>query len=498
MFDSVKLRPLGVKVSSLDLRSEQQRADLRKLLFENGFVFLPAHSAAPGAPLLHEDQSLITLAQMFGTLETYHPVNPVVAKVHILETNVDNHPPDSFLRHSDLLWMTVPSRGTVLCAYELPPKGQGKTCFLNSHNMYERLPKELREKLQYMTIRHSVDMTYRRSNYARDFGEEPEGTHQGVHPVIVKHPDTRKPILFADENAHKNFEGSGLSPADDAKLHAEILSYAYEEELYEHDWSKYDVVIWDNYGVQHVARADYTAYRRMHRASSSIPNYRTERYFPTDKDEEKRRDNLMRFFSDPSLYEGKTAFHYDHDTEVGGYKLSSAVAKAASEHLKKLLDEAATGQKVAPRMLDVGAGTGQVALRLLQGFDLMTREWADYMDSSEIMKLEARRRLLYKDYIMQDANEDWSIEDEFYDVTVSAGAIAENMIQAEALENMIRVTKAGGILIVTVEAGYRKGNELLDSLSSTGRIKTLDSQSIAMSSVGPSKHVLYVFSVKRF
>ncbi|MDY6805437.1 MAG: TauD/TfdA family dioxygenase [Cyanobacteriota bacterium] len=271
-----KLKPFGAKLTNVDIDSQEHRDRIRELLYENGVLIIPGDAARNGAREIHADESLLELARLFGKLENYHPVNKSkdsAGRVQILETMGDTGiPADSFLFHSDISWRVNPSCASVLCAKILPPSG-GDTCFQNANHMYQRLSPELKERLHNISGIHSLKEGYSRVNRPDDVKSD----IVSIHPAAIEHPETGVPILYLNENFTVGLVG--MSEEESNALLERVFSEASSPEyILSHSWKLNDVVIWDNYGVQHLAKADYQGLRRMHRVVAHNPHLRTEPY----------------------------------------------------------------------------------------------------------------------------------------------------------------------------------------------------------------------------
>ena len=437
-----QLKPFGVKLTNVDLNSPEQCDRIRELLYKNGVVIIPADGASVGAQPIQADVSLLKLAGLFGKVETYHPVNEAkdsAGKVQILETMGDTGiPADSFLFHSDMSWRVNPSRASVLCGEILPPSG-GNTCFQSANQMYRNLSPELREKLHGINALHSLQKGYARVNRPDDVTND----IQSIHPAVIKHPDTGVPLLYLNPN----FTVSLVGMSD--RESTELLNRVFEEanrpdQVLCHSWTKGDVVIWDNFGVQHLARADYQGLRRMHRVVAHNPYLRTERYVGETGDVQEAIGNIERYLKQDDNQAGyeEWALRYEQDVDRAGYKIPAIATDILAQYLHKLV------QTEKPRILDVAAGTGQNALLLMRNHGLTNLE---AMDVSTGMLFEARRRELYRKYHVEDANQPFPMPECQYDAVLCVGGLSASQIRSKpALEEFIRVTKDGGLVVLSM------------------------------------------------
>ena len=143
------------------------------------------------------------------------------------------------------------------------------------------------------------------------------------------------------------------------------------------------------------------------------------------------------------------AADYDADTvDAFGYVAHIASAKA----LDRVLDD-----KQA-RILDAGAGTGLVGEELRK----MGYRRLDALDYSKEMLDEAERKNIYHGLIQADMSHPLKIADDRYDAVVCTGTFTFGHVGADALDELVRITRPGGVICFTIregayeEYGYRR------------------------------------------
>ena len=163
---------------------------------------------------------------------------------------------------------------------------------------------------------------------------------------------------------------------------------------------------------------------------------------------------------------GIWAKSYDQDllTELG-YQAPARSVELLRKHL-------ATG-----RVLDAGCGTGLVGQLLSTGgaFQL------DGLDYSESMLLEAQSKQCYQTLQQADLNQPLTNETASYDAVICIGTFTLGHVQPEALREMVRVTKQGGVICFTVrDEFWLKSNfgKLLSELEQAGLTDTTELQTI--------------------
>jgi predicted TPR repeat methyltransferase len=134
------------------------------------------------------------------------------------------------------------------------------------------------------------------------------------------------------------------------------------------------------------------------------------------------------------------ATEYDNDTvDRFGYVAHIESAKA--------LDRALSDKDAY--ILDAGCGTGLVGEELVKrGYSTM-----DALDYSKEMLDEAETKHIYKRHIQADLSKALSIEDDRYDAIVCTGTFTYGHVKANAFDELVRITKPGGIICFTIREG---------------------------------------------
>ncbi|WP_027183253.1 class I SAM-dependent DNA methyltransferase [Desulfovibrio inopinatus] len=140
------------------------------------------------------------------------------------------------------------------------------------------------------------------------------------------------------------------------------------------------------------------------------------------------------------------AADYDKDTvEKFGYVAFLGAAKA----MARFVDDPNL------RILDAGCGTGLVGVALKErNFTNM-----DALDYSKEMLDEAAKTGVYKDHIQADLCKSLDMENDRYDAIVCVGTFTYGHVGPDAFDELVRVTKPGGILCFTIRDGaYEEHN----------------------------------------
>lgn len=162
-----------------------------------------------------------------------------------------------------------------------------------------------------------------------------------------------------------------------------------------------------------------------------------------------------------AMYE-KWAASYDDELTDSGYQQPVRCAAA----LKALMAEDG-------KIFDVGCGTGLSGLALAkEGYTRL-----DGCDFSPAMLEKARNTGVYDRLFEADLNAPpVDVADETYDAMTIVGVFSMQHVQVEAMDDLLRVVKPGGAIIIGLnDKFYRMGllTAKLDALSAMGRLSQL-------------------------
>jgi taurine dioxygenase len=265
---------IGAEIHGVDLgeaaRNDDLFGEIGALLLKHKVLFL-------------RDQAIsradhVAFASRFGDLED-HPVagsDPDHPGLVCIYKDLDS-PPDHYENawHCDATWREKPPLGAVLRCIECPPVG-GDTIWANMARAFEDLPDSVKETIQNLFARHSIEATFgarmpieKRHALKTQF-PDPE------HPVVRTHPETGEKVLFVNAfTTHfTNFHtpenvrhGQDYAPGGANLLNYLIGRAAIPDYQVRWRWQPNSVAIWDNRCTQHYAVMDYwPAIRKMERA----------------------------------------------------------------------------------------------------------------------------------------------------------------------------------------------------------------------------------------
>ena len=130
------------------------------------------------------------------------------------------------------------------------------------------------------------------------------------------------------------------------------------------------------------------------------------------------------------------AERYDEEMLSKGYCSPRAIAELAHQYLVNADAE----------VLDAGCGTGLTSVVLADhGYGRL-----DGVDLSESMLGVAGARGIYRSLFTADLTQTLPVESESYDAVISSGTFTHGHVGPEALTELVRVLRAGGVLACTV------------------------------------------------
>ncbi|MFI5662474.1 TauD/TfdA dioxygenase family protein [Streptomyces sp. NPDC051684] len=265
---------IGAELFDVDLgevaRDEALFAELKTLLLKHKVLFL-------------RDQHFtraehVALAERFGPLED-HPVadsdpdHPGLVRIY---KDLDS-PPEHYENayHCDATWRENPPMGCVLRNVEAPPVG-GDTIWVDMAAAYEKLPAEVKARIDGLRARHSIEASFGAALPQEERHALKERFPDAEHPVVRTHPETGERILFVNAftthfvNYHtpRNIRcGIDYAPGAADLLRYLISQATIPEYQVRWRWTPNSVAIWDNRSTQHYAVQDYwPAVRKMERA----------------------------------------------------------------------------------------------------------------------------------------------------------------------------------------------------------------------------------------
>ena len=171
--------------------------------------------------------------------------------------------------HTDHSYDEQPAMGSILVARQLPDSG-GDTCFADLGKAYEGLSLGLQHTLESLEALHCNEHVYGEKGYyqntdlARYIGGT-EAVGRAVHPVVIRHPQSGRKVLYVNPGFTLNFVG--WTPQESQVLLGYLYSQVNQPQYTsQFNWEPGSVAIWDNRSTWHTAKNDYPGQARlMHR-----------------------------------------------------------------------------------------------------------------------------------------------------------------------------------------------------------------------------------------
>ena len=250
---------IGIKVASIDVRrltdAEFQRIEAAWL--QNCIALFPGQSL--------NQQEQVAFAERFGPLGQLinkhegrrdHPAVMYVSNVREDGKLIGVLPDGEMWFHSDQCYSERPCAATMLYAMEIPSKG-GNTRYANMYRAYEALPEPMKRRLAGLKALNAYD--YDANPTQAGPIQRPDAPHY-VHPVVRTHPVTKRKCLYVNRLMTVAIEG--MERGESAALLAELYDHQERPEfIYEHRWTRGDLLVWDNRCTLH-ARTDFDASER--------------------------------------------------------------------------------------------------------------------------------------------------------------------------------------------------------------------------------------------
>lgn len=155
--------------------------------------------------------------------------------------------------HHDGSFREIPYAATVLYGLAVTSTG-GETVFANMYLAYDRLPTSTKRRIDRLWALNIYDYaTTGRVDLDRDISH----INHWVHPMVIRHPETRRKALYISPLITARIEGVSQSESDD--LLAELFAYVDDTDIqFEHKWRVGDLAMMDNRCITH-ARRDFPA-----------------------------------------------------------------------------------------------------------------------------------------------------------------------------------------------------------------------------------------------
>jgi taurine dioxygenase len=252
---------LGAEIRGVDLSRPVDDATfgmIRDCWHQHGVLCIP------GQKLEEADQ--VRFAERFGELamtqgeyaiSKSHPAIMYVTNEKEDGKYVGALPDGEMYFHSDMCYVERPSMATMLYAMEIPSAG-GNTLFANMYKAFDALAEATKQRLLGLKAVNSYEPGTKAPMAAmRTRAQVSPNARSFTQPLVCTHPVTGKKALYLNRLMTEYIVGM---PRDESNALLELLFDHQEQQqfIYEHRWTRGDLVIWDNRCILH-ARGNFNA-----------------------------------------------------------------------------------------------------------------------------------------------------------------------------------------------------------------------------------------------
>ena len=261
---------LGATVRGIDLAAPIAEADFGAILRglgRHGVLCFPGQDLTPARQ--------VAFSRRFGTLEVHVSgvfQDPDHPEVMILSNLTENGKPIGLADagqdwHTDMSFSRTIAFVNVLHARRVPRRdgrALGATLFASMGAAFDTLPAATRARIERLTATHDFEKFWEmmRARHAGATARQPLTEAQRrskppvSHPMVLRHPLTGRPSLYADPGYTVRVDGLGAAAS--AALLEDLFAHQLRPEFrYAHQWTEGDVLVWDNLQTLHTAVADY-------------------------------------------------------------------------------------------------------------------------------------------------------------------------------------------------------------------------------------------------
>jgi taurine dioxygenase len=276
----------GGALGFVEAAERKPEALTQALADSQGLLLIPGMEAMADDPAL-----LVRLSRLFGTeVEDYrhtltarNMVHPEVPEIFVVSNippasrppprlpepplTEDGQLPVQFPQrrgwHTDQSYRRPPPDMSLFLCVIPAPQGQGQTLFADGTAAYEALPPDLKARADVLEGLHVTLSAGRgrkdilEGKAPRALGPQEQPQRQ---PLVRVHPVTGKRALYMCEYGQMDWvEGPivGMEPGlegDGARLLEALMSHATQRRfVYAHEWTRGDVLVWDNRCLMHAA-----------------------------------------------------------------------------------------------------------------------------------------------------------------------------------------------------------------------------------------------------
>jgi len=207
------------------------------------------------------DDEHISFSRAFGPLEIPpgmgKRISPLIYDISNLTPEGEIRPPnpngaqptDFELFHTDSPFNSLPTKWSLLLAYDPPPEG-ANTEYVDLRAVYDDLSPEMKEKAEGLVIEHDLFRALQRNGVKFEDDEMRKSYPRTSHPLVRTSANGRKTLYFG-------WHAVGVEGWDEEEANKfidDLYAFATQPKyVYSHKWHPQDMVIWDNRCTMHSA-----------------------------------------------------------------------------------------------------------------------------------------------------------------------------------------------------------------------------------------------------
>ncbi|MCP5028449.1 MAG: TauD/TfdA family dioxygenase [Actinomycetia bacterium] len=256
---------VGSEITGVDLAhaSDAELEQIRQVYLDRGVVFFRHQQLTPEDHIAFAKRwSDIDLNAYFAPVDGYPEIAHVVKEPH-QERAIGGG------WHTDHSYDEAPAMGSILRCVEAPPVG-GDTMWACMGAALDSLSAGFKDLLRTLRAVHTNEVVFSpellaEAGFEGRIDNDARDARTAVHPVVVKHPDTGRELLYVNPGFTAGIEGWN---DDESKA---LLDFLFQHAVrptrtVRFHWEPGSVAFWDNRRTWHMAINDYPGERRsMHR-----------------------------------------------------------------------------------------------------------------------------------------------------------------------------------------------------------------------------------------
>lgn len=253
---------IGAEIKGLDVNEltsqSPELAKIRELIYRNKLIVLRDQDL--------NEEKYVAFARKLGRPQVYfqpqyhHPLHPeIFVSSNVPDENGNKIGVSGTGRywHTDCAFEKHPLSFTSV--YPLIfPKLSRETSYIDMHQMYLKLPAELKTYVENASFIHEGQMRYKVqvSDIDKSLRELLDRINEQVppvvHPAVIEHPVTGEKCLYLSSGFTTKLVG--LSHEENERVMKALFDFIEKpEHVHTHYWEEGDLIIWDNRSLIHKA-----------------------------------------------------------------------------------------------------------------------------------------------------------------------------------------------------------------------------------------------------